>query len=162
MGCVWERRGVIGDQEFQGGTAQEGQRYLGRERIKAGLESKWGSWPAPVLHLLWRWNLLLKTSEDKDSPRWLVKCRVTVWQRRANNTPRWEAIRERTVEDNVDRPHYRHMLEHKRGREGKSAHIEKKKNYRQFSCTGVIIYIKHRKWNQRHVHNACHLPSSYK
>lgn len=162
MGWVWERRSVIGDQEFQGGTAQEGQRYLGRERIKAGLESKWGSWPAPLLHLLWRWNLLLKTSEDKDSPRWLVKCRVTVRQRQANNTPRWEAIREGTVEDGVDRPRYRHMLEHKRGQEGESACVEKN-IYISPIYFLLCNHIKQEyKWNQCHVHDVCHLPSCYK
>lgn len=31
------------------------------------------------------------------------------------------------MEDGVDRPRYRHMLAHKRGQEGESACVEKKK-----------------------------------
>lgn len=49
------------------------------------------------------------------------------------------------MEDSVDHPHYRHMVEHKHGwGEAKSAHIKKKKSSTlvddfYLSCTGVII-----------------------
>lgn len=43
------------------------------------------------------------------------------------------------MEDGVDRPRYRHMLEHKRGQEGEFACVEKKNIYHQFICSGVII-----------------------